>query len=53
MELSQLPLVEIEKSQCPSDSEFPELFKTPLTFNPSIRLKGVIANKGIIVVPTL
>ena len=45
MDFSQLPLDEIEKFQCPSDTEFPEIFKTHLTFNPSLMVKGVIANQ--------
>ena len=33
---SQLPFAQIDQSWCLSDREFPEFFKTPLTFNLSV-----------------
>ena len=35
MQISQPPMVQIGKFQCLSTREFPELFETPLNFNPS------------------
>ena len=39
MQIAQLSLVQIQKSQCLSDREFPEFFKTHPTFilNPILR----------------
>ena len=43
--LSQLSMVKIVKFQCPLESQWPEHSKTPPIFNPSVILKGVIANQ--------
>ena len=45
MQLSLLLFALFVKSWCLSDREFPKFFKTPLTFNPSVILKAVIANQ--------
>ena len=45
MQLSPLLFALIVKSWCLSDREFPKFFKTPLTFNPGLNLKAVIANQ--------
>ena len=45
MQLSPLLFDLIVKSWCLSDREFPKFFKTPLTFNPGLNLKAVIANQ--------
>ena len=37
----------MDKSWCLSYREFPEVFKTPLTFYPTFNLKGLIANQNI------
>ena len=46
MQLSPLLFALIVKSWCLSDREFPKFFKTPLTFNPGVNLKAVIANQS-------
>ena len=43
-QFSQLPFDQFGKSQCPTDKDFPVIFKTLLTFNPSCILKEVIIN---------
>ena len=37
-------MVQIEQSQCLLDREFPEFFKTLLTFDPSGFLRGVMGH---------
>ena len=37
----------MNKSWCLSYREFPEVFKTPLTFYPTFNMKAVIANQDI------
>ena len=34
-----------KKFQCPSEKEFPKLFRAPLTFDPCVTEKGVITNQ--------
>ena len=41
-------MVKFEKFQCPSQGEFPKFSGTPLTFDPYVILKEVIANQSSI-----
>ena len=37
----------MDKSWCLSYREFPEVFKTPLTFYPTFNMKAVVANQNM------
>ena len=46
-QFSQLPFAQIQKFWCLSDREFPELFKTPHTFNSRVNVKGDKSNQNV------